>query len=180
MSIQTTANTIRYSIRHAATRAAREQFLSVTVVALSDSHARSIHELPPALILALQSADIIIHAGDHTEMSLLQELRQMGEVVAVAGNMDSTALKFQLPHRQLVTINGRMVGVAHGSGAPTGIAGRVRALFLEKVDLIVFGHSHVQFCAAVDDTLMVNPGPAQKGYATITIGEEVAAELIST
>jgi putative phosphoesterase len=180
MSIQATANTIRDSIHHAATGAGGEQLLSVTIVALSDSHAHTIHELPPALILALQAADVIVHAGDHTEMSLLQELKQMAEVVAVAGNMDSTTLKLQLPHRQLVTVNGRLVGVAHGSGAPAGIAERVRALFPEKVDLIVFGHSHVQFSAVVEGTLMVNPGTARHGYATITIGEDLVAKLIST
>ena len=154
--------------------------MSVTVIAMSDSHATTLRELPERLGSALSKADIIVHAGDLTEMSLLLELRATGQTVAVAGNMDSVALKVHLPHRQLFTANGRTVGVAHGSGAPTGIAQRVRALFPENPDLIVFGHSHVPYSGVVDGVLMVNPGPAGRGYASITIGEELAAELVST
>jgi len=153
--------------------------MSVTVVAMSDSHATTLRELPARLCSALGKADIIVHAGDLTEMSLLLELRATGQTVAVAGNMDSTALKVHLPHRQLFTANGRTVGVAHGSGAPTGIAQRVRALFPENPDLIVFGHSHVPFTGVVDGVLMVNPGPASSGYAHISIDEEVCAQLVT-
>jgi len=154
--------------------------MSVTVVAMSDSHATTLRELPARLCSALGKADIIVHAGDLTEMSLLLELRATGQTVAVAGNMDSTALKVHLPHRQLVTISGKLVGIVHGSGAPSGITERVRVQFPENPDLIVFGHSHVPFSGVVDGVLMVNPGPAGRGYASITIGEELAAELVST
>ena len=154
--------------------------MGTRIVALSDSHARSIQELPAALREALTRADTIIHAGDHTEMSLLQELRAIGEVIAFAGNMDSTPLKIHLPPRQLVTLAGRLVGIAHGSGAPTGIAERVRALFPETPDLIVFGHSHVPFKGVVEATMMVNPGPARDGYASILIGVDIVVDLVST
>ena len=154
--------------------------MSITVIAMSDSHASTLRQLPARLCSALSKADIIVHAGDLTDMSLLLELRATGQTVAVAGNMDSTALKVHLPHRQLFTANGRTVGVAHGSGAPTGITQRVRALFPENPDLIVFGHSHVPFSGVVDGVWMVNPGPAGRGYASITIGEGLAAELVST
>ena len=153
--------------------------MTVTVIALSDSHAAGLGELPQSLRDAVRTADVIVHAGDHTEMSLLQELRQLGQVVAVAGNMDSTALKVHLPHRQLITINGRLVGVVHGSGAPGGITERVRAQFPENPDLIIFGHSHVPFSGKVNGTLMVNPGPATQSYARIHIGETIDAELVS-
>jgi len=158
----------------------KERKISLTIVALSDSHASTIRELPPQLLVALRTADVIVHAGDHTEVSLLDELKAMGEVVAVAGNMDSMALKMRLPMRQLVSVGGKTVGVTHGSGAPGGIAQRVRASFPEKPDLIVFGHSHVPFSGMVSDILMVNPGPATRGYAVIMVGKELTAELIST
>ena len=153
--------------------------MSTHIVALSDSHAKSIQELPAELRAALAQADKIIHAGDHTETSLLQELRALGEVIAVAGNMDSTTLKLQLPARQLVTLGGRLVGIAHGSGAPTGIVERVRALFPENPALIVFGHSHVRFKGVVAGALMVNPGPARDGYASITIGAHIEVALVA-
>jgi hypothetical protein len=153
--------------------------MSITVIAMSDSHASTLRGLPARLCSALSKADIIVHAGDLTDMSLLLELRATGQTVAVAGNMDSTAVKIHLPHRQLFTANGRTIGVAHGFGAPTGIAQRVRALFPENPDLIVFGHSHVPFTGVMDGVLMVNPGPASSGYARISIGEEVCAQLVT-
>lgn len=154
--------------------------MQVSVVALSDSHGASTHDLPPALRDALGNADIIVHAGDHTELSLLQELQGLGpRVIAVAGNMDSTAIRLQLPHHQVATVNGRTLGVTHGSGAPEGIAERVRALFPETPDLIIFGHSHVPFSGLVDGILMVNPGQAGKTYARISVGKTLSAEIVS-
>jgi putative phosphoesterase len=149
-----------------------------TIIALSDSHTSTLSKLPAALRQALEDADLIIHAGDHTESSLLDELRQLGDVLAVAGNMDSTAIKVQLPRRQLVTFSGRTIGVTHGSGAPRGIADRVRKTFPEDPDLIVFGHSHVPFAGIVSGALMINPGPARSSYAVIRLGEELEAEIV--
>ncbi len=154
--------------------------MSVSIIALSDSHTTTVNDLPVPLREALPRADLIVHAGDHTDLSLLEELQQQGQVIAVSGNMDSAGLKVRLPHRQIVTINGKTVGVTHGSGAPAGIAERVRALFPENPDLIIFGHSHVPFNDTVGGTLMVNPGPANKGYAAIEVGEGLSTQLIST
>ena len=149
-----------------------------TIVALSDSHCAGISALPLQLRQALAAADIIVHAGDHTERAVLDELKTLGEVVAVAGNMDGTALKVLLPIRQLFSAGTASVGVVHGSGAPRGIAERVRAVFPENPDLIVFGHSHVQFDGMLGGTRMVNPGPAAAGYAVITIDRGIDVELV--
>ncbi len=153
--------------------------MSITIVALSDSHCTGVRDLPTRLQQVLRGADIIVHAGDHTERALHEELKTMAGVVAVAGNVDSTALKVLLPLRQLFSAGTAAVGVVHGSGAPRGIAERVRALFPENPDLIVFGHSHVQFDGLLDGTRMVNPGPAAHGYAVIRIGTGIDVEMVS-
>lgn len=152
--------------------------MCVTIIALSDTHAATLAALPGRLLGCLREADIIIHAGDLTEMSLLDELRAVTQVVAVSGNMDSTALKLHLPYRQLFSAGGKTIGVHHGAGSRSGIEQRVRALFPEEPDLIVFGHSHVPFCGMVDGVLMLNPGPAAKGYARVEIGTRVTARVI--
>lgn len=149
-----------------------------TLIALSDSHAASLAVLPAGLRDALGAADLIVHAGDETEMTFLEELRSYGRVVAVAGNMDSTALKVTLPARQLFTVAGKTVGVAHGSGAPSGIQQRVKALFPEEPDVIVYGHSHVACVGTVGRSLMVNPGPAAVSYAIITFDGHIAARIV--
>lgn len=149
-----------------------------TIVALADSHTSTLRKLSAALRQALEDADLIVHAGDHTESSLLDELKQLGDVLAVSGNMDSTAIKVQLPRRQLVTFSGKTIGLTHGSGAPSGIAQRVRETFPEDPDLIIFGHSHVSFAGVVAGVLMVNPGPARDSYAVIRLGTEIEAEIV--
>ena len=154
------------------------QVMTQTIVALSDTHEATLGNLPAALGEALTRADLIIHAGDHTAMTLLEELRALGVVVAVAGNMDSTAIKVSLPARQLFTFGGRKVGVAHGSGPPWGIAERVRRLFPENPDLIVFGHSHVPFTGTVEGSYMVNPGPGRQSYAVIKFSTEIQVSIV--
>jgi len=156
----------------------RQEVMTHTIVALSDTHEATLRNFPKALHDALASADLIVHAGDHTAMSLLEELRAIGRVTAVAGNMDSTAVKVSLPSRQLFTFAGKTVGVVHGSGPPWGIDGRVRKLFPENPDLIIFGHSHVPFAGIVDGSYMVNPGQAKKSYAVITVGPVIEARIV--
>ena len=149
-----------------------------TIVAISDSHMASPAGLSSKLRDALKAADLIIHAGDQTESTFLDELKTYGQVVAVAGNMDSTALKLSLPQRQLFTVEGKTIGVAHGSGAPGGIQQRVRALFPEDPDIIVYGHSHVPYTGTVKGSLMINPGPASSSYAIIKVGNDTRVQIV--
>jgi len=152
--------------------------MSQTIIALSDTHEATLSVFPKTLREALAGADLIIHAGDHTAMALLDELRALGPVTAVAGNMDATAIKVALPARQLFRFAGKMVGVVHGSGAPWGISERVRRLFPENPDLIVFGHSHVPFIGIVDGSLMVNPGQGRQSYAVIDVRSDMEARIV--
>ncbi len=153
--------------------------MSTTILALSDSHCTGVRDLPPRLQQALREADIIVHAGDHTERAVHEELKTMANVVAVAGNMDSSALKVLLPLRQVFSAGAARIGVVHGSGAPHGIAERVRAMFPEDPDIIVFGHSHVRFDGMLQGSRMVNPGPAASGYAVIRISTSVDVEMVT-
>ena len=152
--------------------------MTQTIVALSDTHEATLSKFPRALHEALASADLIIHAGDHTAMALLDELRAIGAVTAVAGNMDATPIKIALPSRQVFRFAGKMVGITHGSGPPWGIAERVRQLFPENPDLIIFGHSHVSFVGTVDGSYMVNPGQGKQSYAVIRVGEDIEARIV--
>jgi len=153
--------------------------MSTTIVALTDSHCTGLRDLPPRLQQALREADIIVHAGDHTERALHEELKAMAGVVAVAGNMDGSALKVLLPLRQVFSAGAVRIGVVHGSGAPHGIVERVRAMFPEDPDIIIFGHSHVRFDGMLRGSRMVNPGPAASGYAVIRSGTGGDVELVT-
>ena len=144
---------------------------------ISDTHAQTMEDIPSLIVDALEKVDLIIHAGDITERAVLEGLREIGEVKAVHGNMDSAELKRMLPDRRTIDIEGRQIGICHGSGGPWGIAERVRLLFGE-VDVIIFGHSHLSFNDYIRGTLMFNPGRARDSFGIVTIGKEIKAEII--
>jgi len=146
---------------------------------VSDTHVQTIEDIPLSIIDALEDVDLIIHAGDITERAVLEGLREIGEVKAVHGNMDSGELKRMLPDRRTIDIGGKQIGVIHGSGGPWGIAERVRPLFGE-VEVIIFGHSHLSFNEYIRGTLMFNPGRARDSFGILTIDKEIKAEILRT
>ena len=144
---------------------------------IADTHAQTIEEIPWSIMNALEDVDLIIHAGDFTERAVLEGLREIGEVKAVHGNMDTGELKRMLPDKRIIDVAGKQIGLSHGSGGPWGIAERVRPLFGE-VDIIIFGHSHLSCNEYIRGTLMFNPGRARDSFGIVTIEKEIEAEII--
>jgi len=134
-------------------------------------------DIPLAIMEALEDVDFIIHAGDITERAVLEGFREIGEVKAVYGNMDSGELKRMLPDKRIIDVEGRQVGLVHGSGGPWGMAERVRPLFGD-IDVIIFGHSHLSFNEYIRGTLMFNPGRARDSFGILTIEKEIKAEIL--
>jgi len=144
---------------------------------ISDTHVKTLDKLPVTIITALAGVDLIIHAGDFTELPVLEGLRQLGAVKAICGNMDSSELKRILPQKELFVVNRKKVGLIHGWGAPWGIADRVKGMFGD-VDIIVFGHSHQPCNQYIGGSLLFNPGRASDSFGLLTIDDEVRAEII--
>ena len=144
---------------------------------ISDSHARTLDDLPAPILKALADVDLIVHAGDFTEKAVLDGLKTLGEVKAVLGNMDSSELRQVLPRHDLFMVGGKKVGLTHGSGVPWGLAGRVKEMFPDA-DIIIFGHSHEPTKQFIGGTLLFNPGRARNSFGLLTIGEEIKAEIL--
>ncbi len=90
----------------------------------------------------LAEADVVLHAGDVTDRSVLQALvaaAPNAEVHAVAGNLDHA---LHLPDRLELDVDGCGVAMVHDSGPATGRGRRLRRWFPDA-DLVVFGHSHL-------------------------------------
>ena len=145
---------------------------------ISDTHVDLLRRVPAPVLKALSEVDLIVHAGDFTEIAALEGLRRLGEVKAVAGNMDSDEIKRLLPRKETFLIGGRRIGLTHGSGPPWGIADRVRGMF-EDVDVIIYGHSHQPASECIRGTLLFNPGRARKSFGILTIGDEIKAEIVA-
>ncbi len=151
------------------------------IAVLADTHVDRLEYLPQKTIDALSGVDLIVHAGDFTDLQLLTGLRQLKEVKAVHGNMDSRQLKSILPTKELIEANGKRIGITHGSGAPWGIEERVREAFdSDQIDIIVYGHSHRSQNKVINDILFFNPGKAADSFGIITIDGDAKGEVFSS
>ncbi len=147
------------------------------IAVLSDTHVRTLDQIPPLVLRALDGVDLILHAGDFTEKAVLDGLKTLAEVRAVCGNMDSGELKRTLPQTDLFVINGKRIGLTHGSGPPWGIKRRVRHMFGD-VDLIIYGHSHSADSQHVKGSLLFNPGRARESFGLLTIDDVISTQIV--
>jgi putative phosphoesterase len=151
------------------------------IAVLADTHVNRFEHLPRKIIDALSTVDWIIHAGDFTDVQLLKELKQLREVRAVHGNMDSKELKTVLPVREIVEIENKRIGITHGSGGPWGIEEKVRKMFeSDRIDIIVYGHSHRSQNRVINAILFFNPGKAADSFGILTIDGGVQGEIINS
>jgi len=140
-----------------------------------------LEDIPRKVIDSLSSADMIIHAGDFTTVEVLNGLKRLGKVKAVQGNMDSAELKSILPAKEVLEIGDKRIGITHGSGGPWGIEQRVMGIFdQDRVDVIVYGHSHKSQNKVIDGILFFNPGKAENSFGILTIEEDARGEIVSS
>jgi len=149
------------------------------IAVLSDTHIHSLEEIPQKIIESLPTVDLIIHAGDFTTIEVLNGLKQLGEVKAVQGNMDSDEIINILPTKDVIELGNKKIGITHGWGSPWRIEHRVRKLF-DQVDIIIYGHSHQAQNKVIDNTLFFNPGKAANSFGILTIEEDVRGEILSS
>ena len=119
--------------------------------------ARALGRLPDAAYEHLESADVILHAGDIVVGEVLDELRGFAPVHAVLGNNDAELVGV-LPDTESLVLDGVRIAMVHDSGPSAGRAGRMHRRFPDA-DVVVFGHSHIPWDdAGVDGQLLFNPG----------------------
>jgi len=80
--------------------------------------------------------------------------------------MDCKELCMTLNPKEIINIGKFKIGLIHGYGAPSEIMPTVRREF-DKVDVLVFGHSHAAMNIKKDGILYFNPGsPTDKIFAS--------------
>ena len=128
------------------------------LIIVADTHIpKAAPALPEGLLDSFRGADLILHAGDIVDLSVLDALAAIAPVMAVAGNMDPPETKAVLPEKRVIEVEGKLIGLIHGWGGPNGIERRVMAQ-LSGVDAIVFGHTHTPLIERLDGVLLLNPG----------------------
>jgi hypothetical protein len=143
-------------------------------------------ELPSKIVEEFGHVDLIIHAGDITTKAVLEKLKGLAEVKAVHGNMDTVEIAGILPRKEILKCGKFTFGIFHGSGNPAFILEQLQKEFKDdKVDIIIFGHSHKAMNEKIGKVLFFNPGsPTDKFFAPfnsfgiIELNDKINAKII--
>lgn len=150
--------------------------MPIRVGVVSDTHCPEFMDrLPDRIFKVLEGVQLIVHAGDVTASSTLEQLEQIAPVHAVRGDHDRGL--DSLPRWREVTVEGRKIVVLHGDRSrwieePNTFlwtvslgyfhpnAGLPRALSrrFPDADVIVYGHTHRSHMRRVGHPLLFNPG----------------------
>ena len=147
---------------------------------IADTHVpKRARDLPDRVWDEVSKSDVVLHAGDWVDVSLLDTLEARAKrLVACWGNNDGDDLRAVLPEVATVTLDGVRLGDVHETGAKTGRERRMAAAYPD-LDVLVFGHSHIPWDTTAETGLrLLNPGsPTDRRrqpyctYMTATIGD---------
>ncbi|RJQ50968.1 MAG: metallophosphoesterase [Actinobacteria bacterium] len=137
---------------------------------VSDTHCKNVAQVRQLVDLLrpfARDVEMILHAGDHVIPDVVDALEELAPTLAVRGNMDAFGESDRFPKKRVIEVGRFRVGLIHGDGPPKGLIERARAPFAgERLDAIVFGHSHSATVRQVEGVLMVNPGsPLDRRFA---------------
>ena len=162
---------------------------------ISDTHiSREDERLPPQIKEVFNGVDLILHGGDIYLLSVLDELEGMAPVMSARGNGDiwlpsDPRLKDSL----VLNLQGIRLGLTHGIDYPEpswrSLETAMEYEFGGKVDILVFGDSHIALIDIYKNVLLINPGsptfPRQikelgnVALLEISQGGEAKAQIIS-
>ncbi|MGB9629079.1 MAG: metallophosphoesterase family protein [Thermodesulfobacteriota bacterium] len=151
---------------------------------ISDTHLKEPHsEFRKMIEEHFKEVDRIIHAGDFIDLSIAEYLSGQKELIAVCGNMDPPEIREAFPQKKVFQLGGFRIGLIHGGGPPFGLESRVREAF-DKVDAIIYGHSHTPANHQVKGIYFFNPGSPTRSFirhgtiGILNIGEKIEGEII--
>jgi putative phosphoesterase len=123
---------------------------------ISDTH----NFLDPKVPKLFEGVDHILHAGDVGQPGLILQLDQIAPVTAVLGNTDDPGFHYRLT--EVVELGERKFLIHHIVDPHAPDEALKRRLDREQPAVVVFGHTHKQFCETIGPILYFNPGYAGK------------------
>ena len=149
------------------------------IAVLSDTHIPTrLGAIPGRVYEVCAECDLILHAGDVVELSVIRDLERFAPLKAVHGNMDPYDVTKKYPESLEIQIEGKRICMTHGTGARFGIEKRVQKRFEpRKPDIVIFGHSHVFSSDTNNGVLRLNPGAVsdskgKRSMAILTLEED--------
>ena len=168
---------------------------------ISDTHIPEAQgKLWPHVIELFEGVECILHAGDIHELSVIDDLSTIAPTYAARGNGDDGGAGRQiqpdderLREHWLLDLNGFKIGLTHYVPMPEippslTVSNWIQRIFPdEKLDVMIYGDTHVEQIDHIDGVLCVNPGSPtfphnlNLQYGTIGIldlgGERPGAEI---
>jgi putative phosphoesterase len=122
----------------------------IVVGIIADTHGL----LLPAAIKALESVDLIVHAGDVGNIEVLDDLKSIAPVYAVRVNMDMIEGLRELPETEVVEVGDVLLYVIHNIHRLDIVPSKA------GFDAVIFGHLHCPSLSEQEGVLFLNPGSA--------------------
>ena len=146
----------------------------VRIGLISDTHIPEAGpELPKEVFQAFEGVDLIMHAGDMHVIQVLDWLEVVAPVVGALGNGDvpdsMSKTRPGIPpdprvkEAPVVVVEGLTIGMVHYFPVPGDLPWLTQQEFLdryfiERLDVVVCGHTHKALIVENEGLLIVNPG----------------------
>ena len=104
-----------------------------------------------------------MHLGDLVSLEVIEQSEKLCRFEAVRGNCDNPDLRRVLSPMKILEISGARIGMIHSHGGPKEALAIVKQEFSGKVDIALFGHTHIPYCRRENGTLFLNPGSLRSG-----------------
>ncbi len=122
---------------------------------MSDSHGNM--RVVMQALEKMGSIDLLLHAGDHYQDAQMVKEIVSYPVIAVGGNCD---LMTVTPREHIGEYGGKRIMLVHGHQYAvkrylTGLQAHAQK---SKVDIVVFGHTHIPWSQVVKGIFLLNPG----------------------
>src|SRR6266516_278782 len=80
---------------------------------ISDTHIPHFKKLPEVIWEHFAGVELIIHAGDLSILTVIDELETIAPVVAVQGNIEEEEVMLKLPIKREITVGHCRIGIVH-------------------------------------------------------------------
>lgn len=151
---------------------------------VSDTHFSSPSQTLPAAVqdgFIQAGVEMILHAGDIVNPDTLLNMEMIAPVLAVRGNIFDRHDDRLAPLKRIITVEDCTIGMVHVFHPPP------ETVFGQKVDCVVFGHTHRPENKVRQGVLHFNPGsPTQRrrerahSYGILSVeGKKIKGKIIT-
>jgi len=166
--------------------AADTEIEPIRIGLIADTHIpKDAKILPPHVKEAFRDVDLILHAGDIYTPEVLDELETIAPVRAARGNGDwEGPADHRLKDNHVLDIAGLSLWLTHTGYHPELSESLLDEVmereFGKRMDVIVFGDTHVATVESCQGTLLVNPGSPTIPEGWFALGTVGLLEIIGS